>query len=528
MRGLAVHAACSPSPPTMAGNRDRDPLVAGVLEDFIENAPIGLQSLDPDGHVLWANPAQTRMLGYDRQEYVGQHVSRFYADPEEAKQFLGRVSRGETLRDYAASLRRKDGRVRYVLISANAYRAEGRFVHTRCFVRDVTDARNAEQALEERAIALTEADRLKDEFLATLSHELRTPLNAVLGWARLLRRGQLDGVKRDEAIITIERNATAQVKLIDELLDLSRIASGKMVLDTHPVDLAEIVIEVVDSCRPSSVARGVELVAHVAESVGPFVGDGERLLQIVANLVTNAVKFTSAGGRVTVTLERVGANAMIVVADTGIGIPPDFLPHVFDRFRQADGSANRGHGGLGLGLAIARHLVELHDGTIVAESAGPKQGATFRVTLPLLPLRSTRSLPPVAPRPAVRLDGISVLIVDDQEDTLELSRAVLESSGADVMVARDADQGLAILRRDRPHVLISDIGLPGTDGYAFIAAVRRLPHADGGGTPACALTAYARAEDRRKVLAAGYQMHLSKPVDPNDLGAAISELAKLR
>ena len=491
----------------------------------MENASFGLQALAHDGVVLWANSVQIRMLGYDRREYVGQPIARFYADPELAMEFLHRLSTGETLRDFAAALRGKDGRVRHVLISANACRREGQFMHTRCFVRDVTSARDAEQALEEKASALAEADRLKDEFLATLSHELRAPLNAVLGWARLLRRGQLEGVKRDEAIVTIERNATAQVKLIDELLDLSRIASGKIVLNTHPVDLAELVGAVVDSFRPFAAARGVEMVMRVAEQVGPFVGDGERLLQVIGNLVTNAIKFTSAGGRLAVALERRGGEAVITVSDTGIGIHADFLPYVFDRFRQADATSARGHGGLGLGLAIARHLVQLHDGTIEAESDGLDRGATFRVTLPLLPVRATTSLPPAPPRVAARLDGISVLVIDDEADTLELSRAILESGGAQVKVARNAEEGLSILRRDRPQVLISDIGLPGTDGYGFIAAVRRLPHSEGGGTPACALTAYARAEDREKVLASGYQMHLTKPIDPVDLGAAISELA---
>jgi PAS domain S-box-containing protein len=397
----------------------------------------------------------------------------------------------------------------------------------------------AEQVAEEKQrlyVEAQESNRLKDEFLATVSHELRTPLTAILGWAHLLRTGQTDDEKMAKALETIERNARAQAQLIDDLLDVSRIITGKIRIDVRPVDPNSFIDAAVEAVRPAAEAKGVRLQRIMDTGVATVSGDPVRLQQVVWNLLSNAIKFTPKGGRVQVRLERVNSHIEIAVSDTGPGIASEFLPYVFDRFRQADGRTTRQHGGLGLGLSIVRHLVELHGGTVRAESEGEGQGATFTVLLPVAPVYQTakavervhpaaRDTLPLYDCPD-RLDRKRVLVVDDEPDTRELLKAGLGQCGAVVTVVGSAVEALEAIAASVPDLLISDIGMPGEDGYELIRRVRQLPSENGGKLPAIALTAYARVEDRMQALRAGYQMHVPKPVELAELVAVAASLIR--
>lgn len=405
---------------------------------------------------------------------------------------------------------------------------------------------NAEKdvLLERERAARAEAERasqLKDEFLATLSHELRTPLSAILGWTHLMRRqGGADG-RIGEGLATIERNARVQAQLVEELLDMSRIISGKVRLDVQRVSLGDVIDAACETVSPAAEAKQIRLRRVLDPLAGPVSGDPNRLQQIVWNLLINAVKFTPRGGRVDIALARVDSHIEIAVRDTGEGISPAFLPWVFDRFRQADGSTSRRHGGLGLGLAIVKHLVELHGGVVRAESPGPGMGSTFTVELPVSPIAhrrmetemdagpSSRHPASASPVPAInalpRLDGVRVLVVDDDPDARVLMEQLLVDCGAEVIMAVDAESAFESLRERRPALLVSDIGMPGQDGYELIRRVRSLPDSMGGRTPALALTAFARSDDRRRAIAAGYQAHLAKPAEPAELVTVLASLA---
>jgi len=407
--------------------------------------------------------------------------------------------------------------------------AAGRLIRERgaSLERQVAELQVARQAADE-------GNRAKDEFLALLSHELRTPLNAVYGWARMLRAGEVGADATQRALDAIVRNADAQLLLIDELLDVSRAISGKMRLDVRPVDLEAVVENALDAVRPAAESKRIRLESVLDPRAGPITGDPARLQQVVWNLLMNAVKFTDRGGHVQVLLQRVNSHVEIVVSDTGRGIDPDLLPFVFDRFRQADSSSTRAHGGLGLGLALVKHLVELHGGMVVAQSGGEGKGATFIVKLPLrIAAISEGPAPrvhPTAPvlEPAsegVRLDGLRVLVVDDDPDAVELATAVLARAGAVVRACGSASEALGTVKRWRPDVLVSDIEMPGEDGYALIRKVRALDAELGGKTPAVALTAYGRTQDRMLSLTAGYTMHVPKPVDPGELTTIIASVA---
>ncbi|HYO23321.1 MAG TPA: ATP-binding protein [Lacipirellulaceae bacterium] len=397
-------------------------------------------------------------------------------------------------------------------------------------------AEDRKQLLEAERAARAEAERvsiMKDEFLATLSHELRTPLNAILGWSQLLGTGKLDADDFQQGLEAIERNARAQTQLIEDLLDMSRIISGKVRLDVQWTDLASVVELAVDSVRPSAEAKEIRLRKIIDPHAGPVSADPTRLQQIVWNLLSNAIKFTPKGGKVDVLLERVNSHLEITVHDSGVGIKPEFLPLVFERFRQADSSTTRSYGGLGLGLSIVKQLVELHGGSVRAKSAGIGQGATFIVSLPLAPIRgaSERREHPTAPKPPdidvrqFHLAGVKVLVVDDEPDARDLLKRVLGACDAEVQTAASADEALSLLRQHRPDVVVSDIGMPEKDGYEFIREVRSLPVDHGGRTPAIALTAFARSEDRTRAMIAGYQVHVSKPIEPQELIATVSSQA---
>jgi hypothetical protein len=411
-------------------------------------------------------------------------------------------------------------------------------------VRDQLEAREKAEAertilLEAERTARGEAERagqMKDEFLATLSHELRTPLNAVLGWAQLLQMPSVDAKEMAEGIVVIERNARAQAQIIEDLLDMSRIISGKVRLEVQSLDLASVVQAALETIQPAAYAKEIRVRALLDSEAGPITGDPNRLQQVFWNLLSNAVKFTPKGGRVQVDLKRVDSHLEVSVTDNGEGIEPAFLPHVFDRFRQADATASRAHSGLGLGLAIVRQLVELHGGTISVRSAGRNSGSSFVVSLPMMVAHSSREpkierrhttatgSPTMVHRP-MRMAGVKVVIVDDEPDARSLLRRLLEDCDAEVHTAETADEAVALVQAERPHVLISDIGMPGEDGYGLIRRVRALSAETGGHTPAVALTAYARAEDRVKAIVAGFQHHLSKPVEPSELIAIVASLA---
>jgi len=688
------------------------------LADFFEDAAIGLHWAAPDGTILQVNRAELNMLGYEREEYVGHDTAEFHADLETVNDILRHLAQRETLVDYPARLIAKDGSIRHVLIDTNGLWDGDRFVHTRCFTRDVTEAKRlegernklllSEQAaraqaekatetvrrlqsvtdtalshleldevmremlvrvqdllgadagaillvtddgrylagriaigleeegrvrvpmgsgiagriavsrkplivddlsteevlsstlldnvrslvgaplmIEDRVIGVIHVDtlyahrfseddvnllqlaadrvalaierarlfegaqkarllaetanRMKDDFLATISHELRSPLNSILGWVTLLREGGLSSEATSSALQTVERSARTQNRIISDLLDVSRIINGQLRLNIRTVEPAPIIEAGVEAMRPAADAKGIQVNMTLDPTAGAITGDPDRLQQVVWNLVSNAIKFTPRGGVVEVGLHRLGSLVEFAVRDTGAGIKPEFIPFVFDRFRQADSSSTRKQGGLGLGLAIVRHLVELHGGTVHAESEGAGKGAAFIVRIPLS-ARATQSdedrdhllttLDAVTLDNPPPLDGLRVLIVDDETGVRELVSAILSKCDADVRTASSADEALLILGRSqwRPEVLIADIGMPDADGYELMRQVRTLPPESGGRVPAVALTAHARAEDRMKALAAGFQMHVPKPVEPAELltvlGSVTGRLAR--
>jgi signal transduction histidine kinase/CheY-like chemotaxis protein len=378
-----------------------------------------------------------------------------------------------------------------------------------------------------------QASQLKDEFLATLSHELRTPMTPILGWAQILQRSSNDPPKVLQAAEVIERNARAQNRIVDDLLDMSRIMSGKVRLDVRLVDLSDIIDAALDTVLAAAEARGIRLEKDIEPGSRRVRADPHRMQQVIWNLLTNAIKFTGSGGLVVVSLRRIGAELEIAVRDTGQGIAPGFLPHVFERFRQADSSNTRQHAGLGLGLAIVKELVEMHGGTVRAESAGAGLGSTFTVSLPAVapvgeeaPLKGASGY---TPYPAIRtpeaaLAGLKLMLVDDESDARDLVEDILRGAGARVVSAGSAREALLKFAQAQPDVLLSDIGMPDENGYDLIRQVRTLPIESGGGVPAIALTAFARPEDRSRALAAGYQLHLAKPVEQAELLAAVSSL----
>jgi signal transduction histidine kinase/ActR/RegA family two-component response regulator len=408
-------------------------------------------------------------------------------------------------------------------------------------VRVQARTRELAEAGERERSARTEAERAnrtKDEFLAILSHELRTPLSAILGWAHLLARTNLDEEDRRRGVEVIERNARVQGQLIEDLLDMSRVTAGKVRLDMQPVDLARVIDDAIETVQSAMTAKDIRLERVLDPQAGPVRGDPDRLRQVVWNLLSNAVKFTDKGGRVSVLLERIDSHVEITVADTGQGIRPETLPHLFERFRQEDSSTTRRHSGLGLGLAIVRSLVELHGGSVRAESEGPGKGSRFRVMLPLSPLQAPQSEKRLDGHPATStthaegpvadaelLRGVRVLVVDDEWDAGELVRILLERAGAEVTTAASAREALDALSRMKPDILVSDIGMPEEDGISLIRKVRALPDSGGGKVPALALTAFARPDDRRQTLMNGFQIHLAKPVDPTELTSAVASLA---
>jgi len=434
-------------------------------------------------------------------------------------------------------LRGADGVFRWFLTRVRPLRdVDGRIVRwfgTNTNIDERVRLLASEKAAREEA---ERSNRAKDEFLAIVSHELRNPLNAMLGWTRLLRAGTLPPERQARALETIERNALNQAQLIEDLLDVSRIVSGKLPLDVQTVQLARVVETAVESARPAIEAKGLHL-SVVLDDPGMLSADPARLQQIVWNLLTNATKFTPRGGTIRVVLRRADSHVELTVNDSGQGIDLSFIPHVFERFKQADASTTKTHGGLGLGLAITKSLVEIHGGTITAESAGLDRGATFVVRLPVAavrqgsptvnPLSGLASRPVMAFDPPGELRGLHVLTVDDEPDGREIVAAVLASCGSIVAAAATVPEAMRAFERQRPDVILSDIGMPDADGYELIRRVRALPRNEGGATPAACLTGYASADDRRRALLAGFTMHVAKPIDPAELVAVVASLGRM-
>ena len=596
----------------------------GDLKDFLENANVAMHWVGPDGTILWANAAEMRLLGYERQEYIGRHIADFHADRDNIDDILRRLLANEVIEEREARLLAKDGSIRYVSISSSALFENGEFVHTRCFTRDITDRKHldderrrmeevngflltastllhrsldydtrlrdlndlivprladrcsidiaredewfdsVETEFDEKqmvvpmqlgdrtlgtitfvldqperrygakdfelAVELThraasaienarlyrlaqQVNRTKDEFLATLSHELRTPLTAILGWARMLTLGGLDGETVRIAHETIERSARTQATLIDDLLDLSRVVTGKLTLQTELVDLAAIVDNAVQTQRLAADAKTIRLEVAVPADRAVVTGDSTRLQQIAWNLISNAIKFSSPGGKIAIDLERDSDYARLIVRDEGRGISPDFLPHVFEPFRQADGASTRAHSGLGLGLAIVKYLTELHGGSVSASSRGEGRGATFMVTLPLAMRRSIEAAPAQRDE-IVDLRGTAVLLVDDDAATRELLTATLRRCGSDVTALDSVAAACEFLHARIPDIVVTDIAMPNQDGFALLDFIRST----GNGisrVPVIALTASAAPHtDQARIREAGFHAWITKPIDP--------------
>jgi PAS domain S-box-containing protein len=520
-------------------------LAASWLAAIVESADDAIITKTLEGVITSWNRGAERMFGYTASEAVGQSVTILIPDDhiDEEPAIIARLRAGERIEHYETVRLRKDGTSVQISLTVSPIRdANNKVIGASKIARDISQRKEAEKSLREQSEAnerlYTEAQesaRLKEEFLATVSHELRTPLNAVLGWARILRAGRLKEAEVGKALETIERNARAQAQLIDDLLDVSRIITGKLRMDVRPIDPNGFIEAAIDAVKPAAEARGVRVQKIMDTGVVTVPGDPTRLQQVIWNLLTNAIKYTPRGGRVQVRMECVDSHLQIVVADSGQGIPQEFLPYVFDRFRQVDQSTSRHHGGLGLGLALVRHLVELHGGSVAAASPGPDQGSTFTIVLPVVPIcqvdqagarvhPAAQHLLPSAEYTA-RLDALKILIVDDEPDTRELLRTSLSECGAHVTVAGSVSEAFVALETSLPDLVVTDIGMPGEDGYEFIRRLRALPRESGGNLPVIALTAYARVEDRLRALRAGFQMHVPKPVELAELVTVVASVA---
>ena len=491
-----------------------------------------------DGSFQRVNPAFQEVLGFSEEELLAMAVFDL-VHPEDLDSTLNgyeKLAAGEPIKLMENRLRCKDATYKWVAWSYFPVPEDGVAFGVG---RDNTDVRRMSGVLQLRARELEDANRIKDEFLATMSHELRTPLTSILGWSRLIDSNKLSEKEKEHAVRVIQRNAEIQSKLIEDLLDVSRIITGKLKMEFGPVSFAAITEGVINSMRPAIEAKQLELTTAIDPAAGPILGDASRLQQIVMNLLSNAIKFTRPGGRIEVRLERPDSCVRLEVKDTGIGIAAEHLPVIFERFRQVDSSNVRAHGGLGLGLAIVDYLVRQQSGLVSAESEGVGKGARFRVEFPLmsseliasnpsrLELSSELSGTVMEPSPASednKLKGLRILLIEDDPDTQEFLAAVLQGNGAEV-IALDSSAGALIeVDRAKPDLIVSDIGMSQENGYELIQKVRRLDAESGGRIPAIALTAYAGNSDRRRALMAGFQTHLPKPVDPDDLLAAVLSL----
>lgn len=512
------------------------------LRAIFTQAAVGMATCDLTGQFTQVNQKFADILGYKVEELVGTDVARI-SHPDDlalTRALMKQLLHGDEP-SYAAEKRyiKKDGEVVWSHTTVTLLRdADGKRLRYIGVIEDITNRKRAEEErrelLESERAARVEAERLlhmKDEFLATLSHELRTPLSAILGWAQVIASKPEEAQSVREGVAVIERNTRLQMQLVSDLLDMSSIISGKMRLNVQQVELKSLIESTLESVRPAIDAKQLRVITVLDPVHDAVYGDPGRVQQIVWNLLSNAVKFTPRGGKIQIFLRRINSHVEVEIQDTGIGIDADFLPHMFERFRQHDSSYSRRHGGLGIGLALVKQLTELHGGKVRAMSAGANQGASFIVELPLVPIRGQLEVEAhrFHPRTDVvpgnfgtpNLNGLLLLVVDDQPDAREILRRLLEEHGATVLLASSADEALGVLKERKPDVMLSDIGMPDKDGYDLIKEVRD----QGNSVPAAALTAFARSEDRTKALLAGYQAHIAKPVESLELFAIVASLA---
>jgi len=521
---------------------------AAHVRAILDNTLDAVMAMDAKGVIRFWNPRAERTFGWGRHEAIGASLVGLIvaeADRERLRQDLARAgtAAGGAPQRTEVMGRRRDGTSFHLEVTITVIPEDPDYRFS-AFARDITERKRSERE-RERLLADAQhareqaeaASRVKDEFLSTLSHEMRTPLTAIVGWIYLLRGGRLDDPARVRALDAIDRNAGAQAQLISDILDLSRIVGAKFRLDVRPIQVAPVVASAIETLMPAANARRIKVQTVLDPSAGLVSGDTDRLRQVVWNLLSNAIKFTPKGGTVTARVERVEPNILVTIEDTGVGINSEVLPHVFERFRQGDSSNTRSHGGLGLGLAVVRHLVELHGGQVTASSAGEGQGATFTVTIPLLDkaeavsgdrgegaaAAATKELPDDAPR----LDGVRVLVVDPSEEVRASVSHILRLGGAEVDAVDSAADALTSFARSVPDVLVSAIDMEGETGYSLLRKVRSLPRDVGGAVPAAALTAHSRTDDRVRALRAGFQMHLAKPVQPAELLAVVAALADM-
>jgi PAS domain S-box-containing protein len=504
------------------------------LAAIVESSEDAIIAKDLNGIIQSCNAAAERIFGYSADELLGQPVLKLIPPErfQEEDDILARIRRGDRVEHFETVRLRKDGERIDVSITVSAVRDEnGVIIGASKVARDVTEHHRLLAAERAARAEAERASRIKDEFVAMVSHELRTPLNAILGWTQLMARSPRDVALVERGLEVVARNTRLQAQLVSDLLDISRIVEGKLGLEIQTVDLREVVRDAIDTVAHDAAARDIHVVDDLQDVRATVAGDAARLQQVVWNLLSNAIKFTPNGGAVRVLLRVTDGRATIQISDTGTGIRPEVLPHIFDRFHQADHSITRRYGGLGLGLAIVKHLVELHHGTVQAESAGLGMGATLTVVLPV-GVAPPGNLPLVAgemvgePRVNGAIEGVTVLVVEDEPDTQQFLRRLLEGHGARVITAGSAAEALAAFRERPADVLISDIGLPGTDGYDLMRQIRQRAPEDHR-VVAIALTAYARAEDRTRALRAGYQAHVTKPVDGAELVAMVGSLVNL-
>jgi PAS domain S-box-containing protein len=509
------------------------------LVAIVASSDDAIVSKDLNGIVKSWNRGAERLFGWTAEEMIGQSLLRIIPPerPDEEPSILARLRRGERVDHFETVRVHKDGSRLDISVTISPIRDPlGRIIGASKVARDITAMKRAaaerdrllasEQAARQSA---EHANRMKDEFLATVSHELRTPLNAILGWSQLLKSGTCGEEELGEAVDTIERNARLQNQLIEDLLDMSRIISGKMRIDMQPVDLSQVIHNALAAVRPAADAKSIDLKLSIDPNAPSIDGDANRLQQVLWNLLSNSIKYTPRGGWVEVSLRAMGEQLELSVKDNGQGISPEFLPRLFMRFSQADSTTTRRHGGLGLGLALVRHLTELHGGSIRATSAGAGQGSTFTVSLPVTKNRAdaldddANGLGGLE----VNLAGTKVLVIDDEDSARSIVKRILALRGAEVVTANSVEQALARLSETRPDVILCDIGMPDEDGFAFLSRLRAMERGHGSLIPVIALTAFARPEDRRRMLLAGFAMHIPKPIDAADVVAVVANVAKL-
>jgi len=538
---VAVHADLTRQKRIETALRERDEQLKALI---VSVRDYGIFVISVDGTIVTWNEGAELMTGYTMAEAIGMPYANLFTPEDRQVWYPEHVmavaaQTGEYTGDGQRT--RKDGsRYEAAVVLSATHGPQGELLGYLNLTRDVTERMRTDREREQLLSTVqawhaeaARASRMKDEFLGTLSHELRTPLSAILGWSQVLARGPRSDSNLEKGLSAISRNARAQAQLIDDLLDMSRIESGNLRIEVGPVELPEVIARAVESLLPAAQAKSISVQTILDPLGGTVSGDAARLQQVVRNLLSNSVKFTPKGGRISVTLERVDAHIEVHVSDTGHGIREEFLPCVFDRFRQQDASTTRRQGGLGIGLSLVKDLVELHGGDVRAHSEGEGKGATFTVALPSMaglvygkrPARRAEDRREPLPLPPISLEGVRVLIVDDAEEARAIARRVLEASGAEVIGAGSAQEGLERLQRDRPHVILSDSRMPLHEGHEFLHWVRNLDDDAGGRTPAIAYMAFARSEDRQRALLAGYQSNLVKPVDPAELITVVASVA---